>query len=75
MIALALVFTLAIGGAHAEDSRYGFVNPPYNYVDEFRRNEQRCPPWRPYLPEYGRCSGDDRPLGEDNQGNPKWEKL
>lgn len=50
---LALVFLAA---AHAD--QYGFVSAPYNYADEYRQIEARCPlPWRPYLPGYHRCSG------------------
>ncbi|HEY8005692.1 MAG TPA: hypothetical protein VIE66_02545 [Methylocella sp.] len=70
MIALALVFTLSLAAAHAQDSRYGFVRAPYNYDDQYRRNEYRCPPWHPYQPGYHRCAGDDRRLDE-GKGEPQ----
>jgi hypothetical protein len=62
---VAIILALAIGGAHAQDSRYGFVRAPGTYDQEYRRNEHRCPPWHPYQPGYHRCSGDDLRHGED----------
>lgn len=45
----------------ARADQYGFRSEPYNYSDEYKRNAARSPrPFRPYLPGYVKCSGDDR---------------
>jgi hypothetical protein len=55
----AIALALTAVAAHAD--QYGFTDPPYDYSDEYRRNEARCPrPWHEYQPGYHRCSGEDR---------------
>jgi hypothetical protein len=62
---IVIAAALSVTAAHAQSR--GFVQAPGNYDDEYRRNEQRCPPWHPYQPGYHRCSGDDRQLDEGRE--------